>query len=203
MMELKKLFEAITKKKEDGKPEKGMDKTGWILLVLLGLLFLVIAMPTDGGKKTEDKTANVQEDWETGTSRQSMTDKDQLEERLELALSNIEGVGKVRVMITYKDNGTQVVEKDGNSSSSSTTEEDSSGGTRKVTESERNETTVYNSTGGDGEPFIAKELTPAIEGILVVAEGGNKTSVKQNISNAVLALFPVEAHKIVVVKMND
>ena len=71
MMELKKLFEAITKKKEDGKPEKGMDKTGWILLVLLGLLFLVIAMPTDGGKKTEDKTANVQEDWETGTSRQT------------------------------------------------------------------------------------------------------------------------------------
>lgn len=202
-MERKKLFEAITKKKEEGKPEKGMDKTGWILLVLLGLLILVIAMPTDGGKKTEDKTADVQEDLGTGKSRQGMTEKNQLEERLELALSNIEGVGKVRVMITYKDNGTQVVEKDGNSSSSSTTEEDSSGGTRKVTESERNETTVYNSTGGDGEPFIAKELTPEIEGILVVAEGGNKTSVKQNISNAVLALFPVEAHKIVVVKMND
>ena len=202
-MEIKKLFESITKKNGGGKPEKGMDKTGWILIILLGLLFLVIAMPADGGKKTEDKADNAPKDTGAGESGQRAADKNQIEERLELALSNIEGVGKVRVMITYKDNGTQVVEKDGNSRSSSTTEEDSSGGTRKATESERNETTVYNSTGGDGEPFIAKELTPAIEGILVVAEGGDKTSVKQNISNAVLALFPVEAHKIVVVKMND
>lgn len=203
-MELGKLFEAIGKKKEGGKPGKGMDKTAWILVILLGLLFLVIAMPTDGGKKTEEKEAETTretsgQDKDTGIAGK----KDETEERLELMLSNIEGVGKVKVMITYKDSGTQVVEKDSSVNSSSTTEEDSSGGTRKVTEQERNEETVYGSTGGDGEPFIAKELTPGIEGILVVAEGGDKTSVKQNISNAVLALFPVEAHKIVVVKMNN
>lgn len=203
-MELRKLFEAIGKKKEEGKPGKGMDKTGWILVVLLGLLFLVIAMPTDGGKKTEEKAQEaVKEEAASGKSTQSTTERNEMEERLELMLSNIEGVGKVRVMITYKDSGTQVVEKDSSVNSSSTTEEDSSGGTRKVTEQERKDETVYSSTGGDGEPFIAKELTPEIEGILVVAEGGNKTAVKQNISNAVLALFPVEAHKIVVVKMNN
>lgn len=202
-MELKKLFEAVGKKKEEGKPGKGMDKTGWILVVLLGLLFLVIAMPTDGGKKTEEKTKETTQASGSGENTRSVTEKNEMEERLELMLSNIEGVGKVRVMITYKDSGTQVVEKDSSVSSSSTTEEDSSGGTRKVTEQERNDETVYNSSGGTGEPFIAKELTPEIEGILVVAEGGNKTSVKQNISNAVLALFPVEAHKIVVVKMNN
>ena len=37
----------------------------------------------------------------------------------------------------------------------------------------------------------------------MVAQGGDKTSVRQNISNAVLALFEIEPHKIVVVKMKD
>lgn len=200
-MDFRKLFAAFHRKEEDGtEPKKGTDKTGWILLVLLGLLFLVIALPTGDGeeKKAADSTANTQTEGRTNVP----DEKSEMEERLELALSNMEGVGKVQVMITYKDSGTQVVEKDGGSSSNRTTETDESGGTREIMEQERDETTVYDA-GGEGEPFIAKELTPEIEGILIVAEGGGNTAVKQNISNAVLALFPVEAHKIMVVKMND
>jgi len=37
---------------------------------------------------------------------------------------------------------------------------------------------------------------------LILAEGGDSTAVKQNISDAVLALFHVDAHKIKVVKMS-
>ena len=41
-----------------------------------------------------------------------------------------------------------------------------------------------------------------MEGVLVVAEGGGDAKIVKNISDAVLALFSVEAHKIKVVKMN-
>ena len=54
-------------------------------------------------------------------------------------------------------------------------------------------------SGNEGQPFIAKESVPAVEGVLVVAEGGGNGKVAKNISDAVLALFPVEVHK---VKMN-
>lgn len=52
-----------------------------------------------------------------------------------------------------------------------------------------------------GEPFIVKEKTPEIEGIVVVAEGGDDIIVKDAISKAAQALFNVPAHKVEVLKM--
>ncbi len=190
-MERKSLVEKI----RENKP----DKTGWLILILTGILLLVIALPS-GESKEKEAQPDTRE--KRASEEKAAGADDTLEKQLETTLSNMEGVGRVSVMITYKDSGTQVVEKDSDSSEGKTLEEDASGGSREVTEKEVQKTTVYHNKG-EGEPFIAKELTPEIEGILIVAQGGDKTSVRQNISNAVLALFPVEAHKIVVVKMND
>ena len=46
-----------------------------------------------------------------------------------------------------------------------------------------------------------QELEPRVEGVIVIAEGGGNAQVKQNILEAVEALFPVEAHKIKIMKM--
>jgi len=43
---------------------------------------------------------------------------------------------------------------------------------------------------------------PKIEGVVVVAQGGGNAKTVTEISNAVMSLFPVEAHKVVVVKMS-
>lgn len=201
-MDIKKWLEQLLEKREPSGKDKETDKTKWILVVLVGLLLLVIAMPTGSKKKTEEK-AETQKEEEAKQTAGLSEEKSRVEAQLEKMLSAIDGAGSVQVMITYKDGGTRVVEKDVKTSSGKTTETDSSGGTREVSELDREEETVYDSGNGEGEPFVTKELTPEIEGILVVAEGGNKTVVRQNISNAILALFPVEAHKIVVVKRND
>ena len=50
---------------------------------------------------------------------------------------------------------------------------------------------------------MGKEKLPTIEGIVVVAEGGGNATVVSQISKAAMALFPIEAHKIIVVKMSD
>ncbi len=198
-MDLKELF-LKRRLQEDSEEPKKPDKTAWVILLLTGLLILIIAIPTNSTKKNETKETAVDS---AVVETAAKAAADTRESQLEAVLSEMEGVGKVKVMITYQDNGTQVVEKDRTTNKESTTEADSSGGTRQSDDYQNGESTVYDGQNGEGSPFISRELTPEIEGVLVVAQGGDKISVRQNISNAVLALFPVEAHKIVVVKMNE
>ena len=52
-------------------------------------------------------------------------------------------------------------------------------------------------------PYVSKELTPEIGGVLVIADGGDNAVVVQNITEAIQALFGVEAHKIKIMKRTD
>ena len=112
------------------------------------------------------------------------------------------GVGRVDVMITLRASAQKVVEKDAPSRSQRVEETDSQGGSRTTEENEKEEATVYEE-GEDGirTPYVIQELEPAVEGVIVIAEGGGNPTVKQNILEAIQALFPVEAHKIKIMKM--
>lgn len=183
---------------------KNLKKDQLFIVLLIGLLLCVIVIPS--GTKEEVKQETV--DNLNSTTQSTKADQDdyvkKMEERLKNALSNVNGVGNVEVMITMKDSGEIVVEKDVPETSNTVSETDSTGGTRTTIEHTRSEDTVY-STEEDGTntPYVTKNLEPEIEGILVVAQGGDNSIVVQNICDAVLALFPVEIHKIKVVKMNE
>ena len=47
---------------------------------------------------------------------------------------------------------------------------------------------------------MKQELSPRIEGVLVIADGGDNAIVIENITEAVQALFGVDTHKIKVMK---
>lgn len=181
---------------------KQWKKDQWLIVFLAGILLLVIAIPT-GSNKNEENKQNEGIFSETIQQSEQATDisyEDQLETRLEEILRTMEGVGQVQVMITLKDSGESVVEKDVESSYQTTTgaEEDNT----QVTQQQTSETTVYENQTDEGGPFISKETTPEIEGVLVVAQGGNNAVTAQNISEAIQALFNIEVHKIKIVKMN-
>lgn len=179
--------------------EKKLKRSDWLILVLAGILILIIALPTDtkGKKQAEETKENISK--ENNTMEAS---KDEIEQKLEDILEKIDGAGEVKVMITYQDSGTQVVEKDKNTSANSVEESDSTGGVRSTKEQQLQESTVYEEADAGNTPFVSKELLPKVEGILIVASGGDNQKVKQNISEAVLALFQVEAHRIKIVKMS-
>lgn len=179
--------------------EKKLKRSDWLILVLAGILILIIALPTDtkGKKQAEEAKENISK--ENNTMEAS---KDEIEQKLEDILEKIDGAGEVKVMITYQDSGTQVVEKDKNTSANSLEESDSTGGVRSTKEQQLQESTVYEEADAGNTPFVSKELLPKVEGILIVASGGDNQKVKQNISEAVLALFQVEAHRIKIVKMS-
>ena len=67
-------------------------KNRWIIILLLGVLLVVIAMPTDSNTKKEQGITYDIED-ESGT---------EIEQRLETLLENMQYVGSVDVMITYQ-----------------------------------------------------------------------------------------------------
>ena len=64
------------------------------------------------------------------------------------------------------------------------------------------ETAVYANGNGEETPYVKQELSPRIEGVLVIAEGGDNAVVIENITEAVQALFGVDTHKIKVMKHN-
>ncbi|RHR90669.1 stage III sporulation protein AG [Roseburia sp. AF15-21] len=179
--------------------EKKLKRSDWLILVLAGILILIITLPTDTKEKKQAEEAKENISKENNTMEAS---KDEIERKLEDILEKIDGAGDVKVMITYQDSGTQVVEKDKNTSENSLEESDSTGGVRSTKEQQLQESTVYEEADAGNTPFVSKELLPKVEGILIVASGGDNQKVKQNISEAVLALFQVEAHRIKIVKMS-
>lgn len=179
--------------------EKKLKRSDWLILVLAGILILIIALPTDTKEKKQAEKSKENISKENNTMEAS---KDEIERKLEDILEKIDGAGDVKVMITYQDSGTQVVEKDKNTSENSLEESDSTGGVRSTKEQQLQESTVYEEADAGNTPFVSKELLPKVEGILIVASGGDNQKVKQNISEAILALFQVEAHRIKIVKMS-
>ena len=188
---------------ENRKKIKMPGKDQLLILLLSGILLVVIAIPTEGGKKKAppDSGGDPAEELKTATGQEPDSYEKRQEERLKEALEKVEGVGEVEVMITLKSSWEKIVEKDRPSSSQTVEEADAGGGTRQTQEVSRSETTVYREESGERTPYVVKELEPEVEGVIVIARGGGNASVKQNILEAVQALFPVEAHKIKIMKM--
>lgn len=178
---------------------KKWDKSQWTILILAGILLMVIAIPTGDNKKEEEQIV-------TSKPAESTEAKDDYEQKMEIkledTLSKIEGAGKVNVMITLEDSGESVVEKDTEKETSDLNETDSAGGNRTEKSTRTTHAAVYSEQNSEKTPFVEKKMTPKIAGVLVVAEGGENTTVKQNISEAVMALFQIDVNRIKVVKMN-
>lgn len=168
-------------------------KEQWLILFLVGILLLVIAIPT-----SEKKTSTTSE---RTTDTSSTSDSDyvsKLERQLEEVLQNVQGVGEVSVMITISSSSEKIVEKDEETS----VQTSSDGGTESSTSTDRRESSVYSGSSGEESPYVVKEISPQIAGVLVVAEGGDNAVVIESITEAVQALFGIETHKIKVMKHN-
>ena len=180
-------------------------KNQLLIILLVGILLVVIVIPTSD-KKPAGSTGNTGTSENTALTHSNSDEEYEqyLEKRVSEALQYVQGVGKAEVVITLKSSGQKVVEKDQQNSSQTTEEEDSSGGNRSVQDQTTDKTSVYEqSSDGSQSPYVSKELTPEIEGVVIIAQGGDNAVVVQNITEAIQALFGVEAHKIKIMKRTD
>lgn len=221
---MKDIF-GFSKKNESGESlEEGggiwnkIGKDRLAICILGGLLLFVIALPVEkkeektkpfvseglekqdnGGKNTSEKEEQSEKtDWETDGEEYGAL----LSKQVEDILKYMEGVGRVRVLVTMETSGEAIVEKDSPYSRTNTLETDSEGGSRNISDMENQEETVYiTDSQGNKTPYVVKEMAPLVKGVVVVAEGGGKDEVKESITEALVALFDLEPHKIKVVKM--
>lgn len=196
--------------------KKFVRKENMAVCVLIGILLLVVAIPI-GEPKDDTKTGNdaahfVGEVNNREDMPMNQTEGDlagvqaeyiaDMEEKVAKILSDMDGVGQAKVMITLKSSREYVVEKDALSGHATVMEETSDGGKRTSNENDTDETTIYTvDENGNEVPYVMKIMEPEIEGITVVAAGGANPIVKSEVTAVLQALFSLDAHKIMVVKM--
>lgn len=204
-----------------------MKKEDYIVLLLVGVLLLIISLPTEKEKAAksgqesgsltdfleeteQNETADTGEEAvEVGNfNKNSSYDPDtyveSLEKRVEEIVSGMEGVGKVRVMITVSDMGTEVLERDREITTSNLEETDNAGGSRKNIESGQREEVIYRRDADGNEiPYVVQRKLPEVVGVVVTAQGAGNAKVKENIIGAVSVLFNLNEHRIKVIRMKS
>lgn len=176
----------------DKKTKKEPGLKEWAIILAAGALLLLLSVPDLFRKEKEetvDTGAAVQQS-ETHTEEYA----ERMERKLEEMLLQIKGVTSAKVVITVKSTTEKVVLQDTVADKESLQESDGGGGVRdsqKTTE----ETTVV--LAGD-MPYLTKELTPEVEGVVAVLSGADGAGIL-TITEAVQALFDVPAHKVKII----
>lgn len=124
-----------------------------------------------------------------------------LENQLEEILKKLEGVGNVKVLITYAETNKAVPMYNEDFQQSTTQEEDTQGGVRTINENSSKKEVVYQENNGQKSVVTSSVVTPEIKGAVVLAKGASNGVVKSNIIQAVEAATGLPTHKIQVFEM--
>lgn len=153
-------------------------------VILLAIILLVYSGVTSAKNKTSDNKV------ENAITNES------LENNLEGILEEINGAGKVKVMITYDGSVEYITANTTNSNSNISTD----GSRTNTTSSTTTSPVIVNNSGSSG-PIIIKEIEPDIKGVIVVAEGANNVQVRLELMRAVMVALNIGAENIEIFAM--
>ena len=198
-----KLKEIIKSEDSDENNKKKIENLVFFVILLIATIVMINYLWN--GKKSSNKTltntAGKQLAMTDNSSSASIKDSENLEQKLESILSQIQGVGEVQVFINYSESSETVAMYNENTKTSTTEEVDTSGGTRKVESTDSQKELVYQEENGEKTPIIQKTVQPKIEGAIITAKGASNATVKTNIVQAVEAATGLATHKIQVFEM--
>lgn len=182
-----------------------------VFFVVLLIITIIIINIIWNGNKSVTKQENTNSTSKKLASTEDVSNENvsletmgvyQLETKLEEILSQIQGVGKVKVCLNYSESSEVIAMYNENSKVSSTEESDTSGGTRKIQETDSQKDIIYKEESGEKIPITQKIVQPKIEGAIITAKGANNVNIKSNIIQAVEAITGLATHKIQVFEMN-
>lgn len=151
------------------------DKKSMYFIICILVVGVMLLMGSNGEIKNTSKAEN--------------TSAVNINRELEKILSKVEGAGRVKVLINYNQSGEKILAYD---MESNINEKES--GKENNSKSE----VVYD---GNKMPVILKEYMPKVEGVIIVAQGGNAENVKKQLIAGTVALLGIDEHKIEVLKM--
>ena len=149
------------------------------LVVLLGVVLMLL--PTGGSK--------AQTSGDSGELPGEVFSLEETEQRMAEVLGTIDGVGRVRIMLTLRAGSTLRLAEDSSLS-------DSTGGQTK----QEKQVLTVNRGSGRQEVVVTQQLYPTYQGAVVVCEGAGSSSVRLAVVNAVSVLTGLSSDRISVVK---
>ena len=182
-----------------------LKKIGFLRLGLLAVaaIILIICSLPQNQSSNLNQTQSVGSSLDTDGDTSLFSYEHELEKRLEQILGGMEGITSVDVMITLSATSEKVLEKSIQLEENKQEIEKGSGESleKSVTSSlnKKNEALLTGNTSSS-MPYIIKEMSPSIQGVVVAAKGNITQTKIRDISEAVQALFGIEAHKIKVIE---
>lgn len=160
-------------KRDLSRVQQFLSRYKFVAIVLcLGIVLMLLPTPSgDGNGKAEEQP-------QAAESGQDF-DLEELERKLESALSQINGVGEATVVLTLRSSGEEVLAKDTSEGNATETE------------------TVIVSTGSSTEQAVSvKTIYPEFQGALVICSGAGSSSVKLEVLRAVSAITGLSSDQI-------
>ena len=171
-------------------------KKGTTILLIAGLAGMVLILlstmwPSSAGKSSHSSSSAISSDEYAA----------KLQKQLESIIGKIDGVGRVQVLVTMESGVQYVYEQNQKSASdkSSTSQTDGGTQTQENNSNEQNPVIVDNASGGQS-PLVRTELQPAVKGVVVVCDGGDNATVKENVTDAIMTALDLPSTHISVSK---
>jgi stage III sporulation protein AG len=196
-----KVFSWFNKLTDYAKEKKGKRRIeNLVIILIVGIIIIIVASSFTSDGKNKNNTQEPKGEIALITNEPDDKIK-KLEQRLESILSEIEGAGTVKVMVTGITDGEVVHAYNQIEENSVTEEKDNTDRTGRTDEYRREQEMVFMEANAGGRvPVIIKSYEPEIKGVVVVADGAGSSIIRQNIKDAVAALTGLPAHKINVLK---
>lgn len=149
----------------------------FIIIGIIAVLLIVLSesIPEKQDIKN-DKDANLMNSYMSS-----------VESNTQELISSINGVGRCKVMITFKNSPENVYAEN--------IDEDNSESSNSL----KNEYVLYDGQEGES-PVLVKQYYPEIMGVAIVCDGAEVTVVRESVINAVSSLFNIPVTKISVSK---
>lgn len=170
--------------------KKDKKKMIWLSFLIVAAVFLLLVSQMLGNVSDETTSPSTDGATPTAPSADPLT---VVEEELAASLRQIEGAGQVNVIIywqssTYREYGYN---------EDTTTRSEDTGSEERST---RREMVLLN---GSQEPVLVRELLPDIAGVLVVADGAYRATIREELTTATATYLQIGAHKIQVSQRGD
>ncbi len=133
-----------------------------------------------------------------GESTRLQAQEESLARNLEERLSQIQGAGRVMVMISLEEGTGYQLAENRNSQERRTEERDIQGGIRTITEANHSDQPVIlrQAGGGNDEPLVLRATSPKVRGVLVIADGAADPVILVRLTEAVRTLLDLPGNKV-------
>ncbi|WBW95329.1 stage III sporulation protein AG [Oceanirhabdus sp. W0125-5] len=122
--------------------------------------------------------------------------KKKKEEELTTFLNDLQGGGKITVIMHFESSEEKVIATNINDSVSLTEEADDNGGTRKINTNQNGRTVVTLNEGDKTKALVTKVVEPKVIGVVVTAEGAADSLVRQKMKQAILTLYDLKSDQV-------